>query len=143
MDENSVLLVDDEEEFVSVLAERLDARGLSVETANSGEQALEKAERRNFDAILLDLAMPGMDGIETLKRLRELNPDLQVILLTGRGTMATAVEAMKLGALDFLEKPVDIDTLEERIAAAADRKGTLTEKRIQKQMTDIMRKKGW
>ena len=143
MDEKSVLLVDDEEEFVSVLAERLETRGLKVDTANSGEAALEKAGQRSFDAILLDLAMPGMGGLETLKRLLEINPDLQVILLTGRGTMAQAIEAMKLGALDFLEKPVDIEALEERIAAAANRKDELTDKRIEKQMSDILRKKGW
>lgn len=143
MSESTVLLVDDEEEFVSVLAERLEARSLKVDTAQDGETALEKVERTAFDAVLLDMAMPGMDGIETLKRLLGINPDLQVILLTGQATLGQAVEAMKLGALDLLEKPADIDTLVARIESAATKKSALTEKRIEDKMTDIMRKKGW
>jgi len=71
-----VLLVDDEEAFVEALGKRLKARGLNVETSNSGEEAITKAEERTFDVIVLDLAMPGMDGIETLKRLRGSDPDM-------------------------------------------------------------------
>jgi DNA-binding NtrC family response regulator len=143
MSERTVLLVDDEVDFVEVLAERLEARGLAVETAENGEVALEKAAQRPFDAILLDMAMPGMDGIETLKQLLKINPDLQVILLTGRATLGQAVEAMKLGALDFLEKPADIGTLVEKIEEAATKRSSLTEKRIEDKMSEIMRKKGW
>ncbi|NIM52690.1 MAG: response regulator [Gemmatimonadales bacterium] len=143
MSENRVLLVDDEKEFVSVLAERLEARGLEVDTAESGETALAKAQRRQFDAILLDMAMPGMDGIQTLQGLLEINPDLQVILLTGRATMKQAVEAMKLGALDLLEKPADIGTIVARIEEAAKKKSSLADKRIDDEMSDILRKKGW
>ena len=138
-----VLLVDDEEEFVSVLAERLELRDLEVDTAGSGEVALEKAEQKAFDAILLDMAMPGMNGIDTLKALLGLNPDLQVILLTGRATMEQAVEAMKLGALDILEKPAVLENLVNRIEEAAARKTTLTEERIDEKMTDILHRKGW
>jgi DNA-binding NtrC family response regulator len=143
MSESTVLLVDDEEDFVAVLAERLEARGLRVDTAGSGELALEKAGKRPFDAIVLDMAMPGMDGIETLQGLLQINRDLQVILLTGRATLGQAVEAMKLGALDFLEKPVDIETLVAKIEEAATKRSSLTEKRIEDKMSDIMRKKGW
>lgn len=143
MSDTTVLLVDDEEDFVSVLAERLEVRGLKVDTAESGEVALVKAQQRAFDAILLDMAMPGIDGIETLKGLLEINPDLQVILLTGRGTTGNAVEAMKLGALDFLEKPADIDTLVAKIEDAATKKASRVEKRVDEQMSDILRKKGW
>jgi DNA-binding NtrC family response regulator len=143
MNESTVLLVDDEEEFVEVLAERLEARGLTVDTAGDGGLALEKAGQRSFDAIVLDMAMPGMDGIETLKGLLQINPDLQVILLTGRATLGQAVEAMKLGALDFLEKPVDIETLVAKIEEAATKKSSLKEKRIADKLSDIMRKKGW
>ncbi len=143
MSESTVLLVDDEEEFVSALAERLEVRGLKVDTAGDGETAVEKAGKRAFDAVLLDMAMPGMDGIATLKRLLELNPELQVILLTGRATLGQAVEAMKLGALDFLEKPADIEKLVARIADAAEKRSLLEEKRIEGEITDIMRKKGW
>jgi DNA-binding NtrC family response regulator len=143
MSESTVLLVDDEAEFVSVLAERLEARGLIVETAESGEIALVKATARAFDAILLDMAMPGMDGIETLEGLLEINPDLQVVLLTGRATLTQGVDAMKLGALDLLEKPADIDTVVEKIQLAAARRSSLADKRIAKKMQDILRKKGW
>ena len=143
MSQSTVLLVDDEEDFVEVLAERLEARGLSVDTAASGELALEKAGKRPFDAIVLDMAMPGMNGIETLQGLLQINPDLQVILLTGRATLGQAVEAMKLGALDFLEKPVDIETLVVKISEAATKRSSLEEKRIEDRLSDIMRKKGW
>ena len=104
---------------------------------------MEKAEHKAFDAILLNMAMPGMNGIDTLKALLERNPDLQVILLTGRATMKQAVEAMKLGALDILEKPAVLETLVERIEQAAVRKSTLAEERIDEKMTDIMHRKGW
>ena len=143
MSESTVLLVDDEGEFVDVLAERLEARGLTVDTAENGELALEKAGKRPFDAIVLDMAMPGMDGIQTLEGLLRINPDLQVILLTGRATLGQAVEAMKLGALDFLEKPVDIETLVAKIEEATTKKSSLKEKRIEDKLSDIMRKKGW
>ncbi len=138
-----ILLVDDEEEFLDVLAERLESRGLKVDTAASGESALERAEAKEYDAILLDMAMPGLTGTETLRRLLEINADLQIILLTGQSTLSQAVEAMKQGALDFLEKPADIDTLVDRIETAATKKSSLMDKRIEERLSDIMRKKGW
>jgi DNA-binding NtrC family response regulator len=143
MSETRVLLVDDEEEFVNALSDRLEARGLKVDTAADGAIALAKAKKKTFDAILLDMSMPGMDGIETLRALLHINPDLQVILLTGRATLRQAVEAMKLGALDFLEKPADIKTLVAKIADAAEKRSTIEGKRIEKQVSDILRKKGW
>ncbi len=138
-----VLLVDDEKDFLEALALRLEARKLTVDVAATGEAAVAKAKTQSFDAVLLDLAMPGMDGIETLKRLRELNPDSQVVLLTGHATVAKATEAMRLGALDVLEKPIDIEVLVEKIEQAATNKVRLTEQRIGEEMTDILRKKGW
>jgi DNA-binding NtrC family response regulator len=143
MNETTVLLVDDEAEFVSALSERLEARGLEVEAAENGEVALAKAQAKKFDAILLDMSMPGMNGIETLKGLRAINADLQVILLTGRATLGQAVEAMKLGALDFLEKPADIETLVVKIAEAAENKAELEGQRTDKEVSEILRKKGW
>lgn len=143
MIETSVLLVDDEAEFVAALAERLEARGLVVETAANGGTAIEKVQERAFDAILLDMAMPGLDGVETLKRLLAVNQDLQVILLTGQATLRQAVEAMKLGALDLLEKPADIRVIVTRIEDAARRRSSLENKRIQERVQDIVRKKGW
>lgn len=143
MSEYKVLLVDDEVDFVDVLADRLEARDLDVSKANSGAAALELAEERTFDAIVLDMAMPGMNGIETLERLLEINPDLQVILLTGRATLEQAAAAIRIGALDLLEKPAEIDTLVAKIEMAATRRWSLEEKRIEQRVADIMRKKGW
>ena len=143
MSDCKVLLVDDEVDFVDVLAERLEARGLSVHKTNNGEDALAAAEGTVFDAIVLDMAMPGMDGIETLERLLEINPDLQVILLTGRATLEQAVAAIRLGALDLLEKPAEIGTLVSKIEMAATKRWSLEEKRIEQKVADIMRKKGW
>ncbi len=138
-----VLLVDDEVEFVNTLAERMTSRGLVVQTANSGDEALRKVEQATFDAVVLDLAMPGMDGIETLRRLREQQPDLQIILLTGQGTIPTAVEATKLGAMDFLEKPASIDSLLQRIREARATRLQLAEQRTAAEIEDLMARKGW
>ena len=107
----NVLLIDDEEQFLEVLGERLETRGLKVNTVTSGEDALTLIDDKNYDAIILDLAMPGIDGIETLKLLKEKNPDLEIIMLTGHATVQKGIEAMKLGAEDFLEKPVALDQL--------------------------------
>lgn len=143
MSDYKVLLVDDEEDFVEVLADRLEARGLSVVKAHSGIQALDAAAERTFDAIVLDMAMPGMNGLETLEGLLEINPDLQVILLTGRATLEQAATAIRIGALDLLEKPADIGTLVSKIELAATRRWSLEEKRIEQKVADIVRKKGW
>ncbi len=138
-----ILLIDDETELLSTLAERMETRGMRVMTAESGEAAIELVRKRNFDAIVLDLAMPGIDGIETLRRLRKINPDLQVILLTGQATVQKSIEAMKLGAVDLLEKPTDFEVLIAKIEEASAKKAELFEKRTAEQMNDIMRKKGW
>jgi DNA-binding NtrC family response regulator len=115
---DKVLLVDGEVEFVEALAERLRAEGLDVEVATSGEECIEKAKNTLFQVIILDLASPGMDGIETLRVLREHNPDTQVVILTGQTTIKAAVAAHRLGVLDFIEKPTDITTLMEKIREA-------------------------
>jgi DNA-binding NtrC family response regulator len=136
-------LVDDEPDFVEVLAERLETRGCKVQTADSGEAALRAVEQTRFDAILLDVAMPGLDGIETLRRLRQINPDLQIILLTGHATLQKGVEAMKLGAVDVVEKPADFGRLLEHIDAASARRLELAEERVAEQLDQILAKRGW
>ncbi len=138
-----VLLVDDEKEFTEVLAERLETRGMLVEVADNGPDALELANEQTFDAVVLDLQMPGMDGIDTLKRMLRLNPDLQVILLTGHGTLDKSVEAMKSGAMEFLEKPPDMNVLIERLSEAKSTARNLTEKRMEDTLSSIMKKHGW
>lgn len=141
--EASVMLVDDEEQFLDVLSERLEARGLKVNTATSGEEAIDEAEAKNFDAIIVDLAMPGIDGIETLRRIKEKRPDLEIIMLTGHGTVQSGVEAMKLGAEDFLEKPVDINVLLEKISEAKHKRMIVLEKKHEKELKEIIKTKGW
>jgi len=138
-----VLLVDDEVEFTQILSQRMESRGVGVDTAASGPEALEKAKAAPYDAIILDLAMPGMDGIETLKRLLEGNPDLQVILLTGYATLEKGVEAVKLGAVDFLEKPAELDKLLEKIHQAQATRMLLVEERAEERMKEILKSKGW
>jgi len=143
MGDERVLLVDDEQEFTSVLSERLEARGLQVETASNGAAALEKVQGSSYDVVVLDLAMPGMDGIETLKRLLAQNPDLQVIMLTGHATVQKGIEAVRLGAREVLEKPADMTTLLAKISDAKTDKILLVEKRMEERIRGILQSKGW
>jgi two-component system nitrogen regulation response regulator NtrX len=106
---NSVLIVDDEEGIRRTLAAVLEDEGLSVEAVPSGEACLSAFERRVFSCVLLDVWLPGIDGIETLQRLRASFPDTAVIMISGHGSIATAVRATQLGALDFIEKPLQIE----------------------------------
>lgn len=97
-----------------------------------------KVRNTSFDAIILDMMMPGMGGLETLKKIREHNPDVQIIMLTGRGTIDKAVEAMKEGAIDFLEKPADIETLLGKIEKAKEQKILLVMKNIEEKVKGLM-----
>lgn len=143
MSTDRALLIDDEVEFVETLAERLRARGLEVEVAYTGTDGIAKVGAARFDAVVLDFAMPGMDGIATLKALLALNPDLQVMLLTGQATIKTAIEATRLGAVDVLEKPTDINTLLEKIREARARRLALTDDRARQQVEKILKSRGW
>ena len=143
MTKENVLLVDDELEFTQVLSERMKSRGVDVDIAASGREALEKVRDKSYDAIVLDLSMPEMDGIETLKHLIEDHPDLQVILLTGYATIEKGIEAIKLGAMDFLEKPAEIQKLLEKIGEAKANKMLLVEKRVEEKIKGILETKSW
>jgi DNA-binding NtrC family response regulator len=138
-----VLLVDDEEQFLKVLSQRMEGRGLKVDTSTSGEEAIKKVKGKEFDAIVLDLAMPGMSGIEALKRIRSENPDVQIIMLTGHGSVETSVEALKAGAVDFLEKPADLNKIMAKIAEAKHKKILLVEKKAEEHVKEILTSKGW
>ena len=138
-----ILLVDDETDFLEVMSERIEARGMEVTKADSAVKALEQVEAGGYDAIILDLMMPGMDGLQTLKAIKEKNPDIQVILLTGHATVEKGIEAMKLGAMDFLEKPADIDKLTGIIKKAQARKMVIIEKKMEEKMKQIISHKGW
>ena len=143
MAKEKVLLVDDEVEFTEVLSKRMETRGVDVDTAANGPEALEKARNSSYDAIILDLSMPGMDGIETLRRLLEAKPELQIILLTGKATLQKGVEAMKLGAVDFLEKPADIQKLMDKIKEAQAHRMIIVEKKMEDKIKDILGDKSW
>lgn len=138
-----VLLVDDEVEFVEALSERLQARGLQVEVAGDGPEAIKKVGEAPFDVVILDMAMPGMNGIDTLRAIKKDHPHLQVVLLTGHGTTQKGVEAMKLGAMDFLEKPADINLLLEKVREAKAISDDLVEQETEAIISDILKTKGW
>lgn len=138
-----VLLVDDEADFLEVLSERMEQRGMNVSTSTSARDALKKVEDESFDAVVLDLMMPEMDGIEALQALLKKKPDLQVILLTGQASLDKGIKAMKLGALDFLEKPVDIQTLQAKIKEAQSNKMVLVEKQTSERIKKILTEKAW
>jgi len=138
-----ILLIDDEQDFLTVMSERMEARDMNVSTASSAKEGLVKAAQGSYDAVILDLMMPEMDGIETLKILKEKNPDLEVILLTGHATIKQGIEAMKLGALDLMEKPADLNALSEKIKSAHARKMVIVEKKNEEMIKKIMATKGW
>ena len=138
-----VLLVDDEEAFVETLAERMRHRGMEVATSTSGEDALELIDKEPYDVVVLDLQMPGMDGLEALARIKRRQPDVQVVLLTGHATVNKGVEAMKRGAMEFLEKPVDLATLQEIIHKAKAEKLILVERDTEERIREILQGKSW
>jgi DNA-binding NtrC family response regulator len=138
-----VLLVDDEQEFIDTLAERMKNRGMDVKTATSAKKALKFVEEGSFDAVVLDLQMPEMDGLEALRILKEKRPEIQVILLTGHATVEKGIEAMKLGAMDLVEKPADLSVLTEKIQKAQAKKMILVEKKSEEKIKNIMMNKSW
>ena len=138
-----VLLIDDEVEFLEALSERMEIRGMEVTTAESASNAVGALGAGDYDAIVLDLQMPDMNGIEMLKLIRKSHPDMQVILLTGQATLEAGIQAMKLGAMDFMEKPADIDALTDKIKKAQAKKMVIVEKKTEKKVNDILKSKGW
>lgn len=138
-----ILLVDDEEDFLETLAERMRNRGMNVSTSASAKEAIEMAKKESFDAIIMDLIMPEMDGLQALKALKDKSPELQIILLTGRATLEKGIEAMKLGAMDFLEKPADLKVLAEKIKKARANKMVIVEKQTEDKVKKIIGGKGW
>jgi DNA-binding response OmpR family regulator len=138
-----VLLVDDEEAFAETLAERLEARGLEAKTAFSGDAALAMLDEGEFDIVVLDVLMPGKDGIETLREIKQRRPLTEVIMLTGNATVQTAIEGMRNGAYDYLMKPTETKDLVEKIAAAHQRKSEHEARIRQAEVDRIARTRGW
>lgn len=138
-----VLLVDDEEQFVETLAMRLEARDYAVATAFNGDQALNHVKARDVDVVVLDVLMPGLSGIDTLREMKKLRPLTEVIMLTGNATVETAIEGMKLGAFDYLMKPTEIEGLVEKINKAYKRKAEHEDRIRQATIDKIARTRGF
>ncbi len=133
-----VLIVDDEEKFADYLCKRLLNRDYDVAVALSGEQALDKVKQENFDVVILDVLMPGIDGIETLREIKGLKPLTEVIMLTGHASVESGVEGMKLGAYDYLMKPCDTDELVSKINKAYQRKADQEARIREARVADIL-----
>jgi DNA-binding NtrC family response regulator len=131
-----VLVVDDEREFSVLLAERLSRRDYDTQFCFGGEEATEMLSRQPFDVIVLDLEMPGMDGISTLKRIRQAHPLVEVILLSGKATLETAIEGMQMGAFEYLTKPCETEHMTSKINEAYLRKFA-QEERIRKARREL------
>ena len=113
-----VLIVDDENDFLDIMAERMGARGVEVSTTTSAENALKMVLKESYDAVIMDLMMPEMDGFKALKLFKETRPDLPIILLTANVPEEKCIEAIKLGAMDVIEKPADLNLLTQKIEEA-------------------------
>ena len=111
MNEFRVMLVDDEKDFLETLCKRLTKRKLDVTSATGGREAITKIQSMPIDVVVLDVRMPDMDGIETLKRIKKIKPSVEVIMLTAHADLEVAMEGMELGAFDYLMKPIEIDEL--------------------------------
>jgi DNA-binding NtrC family response regulator len=134
----NVLLVDDEVDFVETFSERLEMRDLQISKAFSGEEALQVLEtNKNIEAVILDVKMPGMDGIETLAQIKTKYPLVEVIMLSGHADVESAIDGMKQGAFDYLMKPCDMDQIIAKVSEAASKKRQHEEKIIQARIKEI------
>ncbi|HDH98040.1 MAG TPA: response regulator [Deltaproteobacteria bacterium] len=133
-----ILLVDDEVTFTENMAKLLNARGYRVTTANSGDEAIRMLEKENFDVVVLDLKMPGMDGITTLKEIKKLDLFTETLILTGHGSIDSALEAVKLGAYDYLTKPCEIDELVAKIEGAWAKKDEEVKRDIEEKIQKVV-----
>lgn len=138
-----ILLVDDEEGFVAALEKRLSVRDIEVFTAYSGEEGLARLDQEpDIDVVLLDVKMPGMDGIETLRAIKKDHPTVEVIMLTGHGTVESAIDGMKLGAYDFLMKPCQVEELMVRLEEAKSKKQSHRAKILEATGRELLKRKG-
>ena len=140
----TIMLVDDEVPFVEAMTKRLKRRDLEVEQAFSGNEALEKLTADSkAEVVILDVKMPGMDGVETLKAIKRQAPLVEVIMLTGHATVESAIEGMKLGAFDYLLKPCDMDHLLDKVSEAAAKKRQHEEKITNARIKEITARRAY
>ena len=132
-----ILLVDDEVDFTDNMSKLLKSRGYHVAVVNDGHSAIQALNKEDYDVMVLDLKMPGMDGIATLKEARKLDLFTETLILTGHGAVDTALEAMKLGAYDYLRKPCQIDALVEKIEGAWEKMDVRQREDMQKRIERI------
>lgn len=138
----NVLLVDDEVPFVETISKRLTKRDVDVKSAHSGPEALKELEKnQDVEVVVLDVKMPGMDGIETLKKIKSQFALVEVIMLTGHATVESAIEGMKRGAFDYLMKPCDIDVLILKVKEAAMKKRQQEEKIVEARIKEITKRR--
>ena len=137
-----VLLIDDEEELIEYLSKRLLKEGFTVRAVTSGKAALEAVDEEDFDVAVVDLKMPGMDGIETQEKLKELSPFLQTVILTGHGSFQAALDSGKQDAFRFLKKPVDHEELVKALREAAAEKIKESLAKFREEMNEITRSGG-
>ncbi|MBG0791262.1 MAG: response regulator [Desulfovibrionaceae bacterium] len=139
----NVLLVDDEQGFVETLAKRVANRGLTVNTALSGQEALDFLDKDNsVDVVVMDVKMPGIDGIEALKRVKAAHPLVEIVMLTGHATVESAIEGMKSGAFDYLMKPCELDELLSKVNEAYDKKQAHETKILEARARHIVLRRG-
>ena len=140
MDSFRVLIVDDEEDFLETLVNRLQKRDIDAAGVTSGEEALKMMKGKLFDVVILDVKMPGgMDGIEALREIKKIQPLAEVILLTGHASVETSIEGMKLGAFDYLLKPVKLEELMTKMAQAFEKKDVHDQKIRKAKLRELIR----
>ena len=123
-----VLIVDDEQDFREIMVKKLSKRDLSCDSAPDGATALEMITAKNYDVVLLDVKMPGMDGIETLRKIKNIAPMVEVVMLTGHASVESGINGIKYGAFDYLMKPMETELLMEKLDSAYERKRIQQEK---------------
>jgi DNA-binding NtrC family response regulator len=142
MQNPNILVVDDEGDFLETLMNRLRKRNIGTIGCASGEEAVRLAKQHQFDVVILDIKMPGgMDGIETLREIKRIRPEAEVILLTGHASLETSVEGMKQGAYDYLLKPIRLEDLLEKLVQALERKGSAENRAQSEEIRKLLQKR--
>jgi DNA-binding NtrC family response regulator len=142
MQNPNILVVDDEGDFLETLMNRLRKRNIGTIGCASGEEAVRLVKEHLFDVVILDIKMPGgMDGIETLREIKRIQPEAEVILLTGHASLETSVEGMRQGAYDYLLKPIRLEDLLEKLALALERRGSAEHRAQSEEIRKLLQKR--